>query len=57
VAIDGSVYELYPGFHELIQAALESLLGSPVASKINIVLSKDGSGVGAALIAALAVSE
>jgi len=57
VAIDGSVYELYPGFHPLIQAALEELLGSPTASKINIVLSKDGSGVGAALIAALAASE
>ena len=54
VAIDGSVFELYPCFKERIEVGLEELLGVDRAHGIKLVLAKDGSGVGAAIIAASA---
>jgi len=46
VAVDGSVFEKYPGFKEMMEANLEILLEH---KKVRLVLAKDGSGVGAAL--------
>ncbi|KAI9203107.1 uncharacterized protein BJ171DRAFT_443643 [Polychytrium aggregatum] len=53
VAIDGSLFEHYPHFANRMRDALHEILG---LSAENIVLSqaRDGSGQGAALIAALA---
>lgn len=53
VAIDGTVYEKYPGFRQNIKLTFRELFGRKSA-RINIVLTKDGSGRGAAIIAALA---
>ncbi|KAJ1531130.1 hexokinase A, partial [Cladochytrium tenue] len=53
VAVDGSLFELYPHFANRMRDALHEILG---LSAENIVLeqARDGSGQGAALIAALA---
>jgi len=48
VAIDGSVYEFVPGFKENMQKTLKELYPE---SSIELVLSKDGSGIGSAIIA------
>jgi hexokinase len=56
IAVDGSVYEKHPGFSENIKKALKELFGNKV-SRIKLVLSKDGSGKGAAIIAAVSASE
>ena len=53
IAIDGSVYEKYPDFSRKVRAALEELFGKK-ARRIKTVLAKDGSGKGAAIIAAVA---
>jgi len=45
-AIDGSVFEKYPGFSGTMAETLHGLLGE---NKIKLVLAKDGSGNGAAL--------
>ena len=52
VAIDGSVFEHYPYFKEDMQIALLEMLGE--TKKVKLELSPDGSGKGAALIAAIA---
>ena len=52
VAIDGSVFEHYPYFKEDMQIALLEMLGE--SKKVKLELSPDGSGKGAALIAAIA---
>lgn len=53
VAIDGSVFEKVPGYKKWMVAALDELFeGHP--HNIKLVLTKEGSGVGAGLIAALA---
>ncbi len=56
VAIDGSVYEKHPHFAKRMKLALREIFGSK-ASGIRIVLTKDGSGKGAAIIAAAAASK
>lgn len=53
VAIDGSVYEKLPGFAATMCGALMELFGRK-AGRIKIALSKDGSGTGAAIVAAVA---
>jgi len=53
VAVDGTVFEKYPRFQERIEAGIGELRG-PQAPAVNLVLAKDGSGVGAAIIAATA---
>lgn len=52
VAMDGGLYEHYPLFRVELKAAVAELLGSDVAKNVLIDLSKDGSGIGAALLAA-----
>jgi len=51
VAVDGSVFEKYPGFPEMMETNLEILLQH---KKVRLVLAKDGSGVGAALASFMA---
>ena len=53
IAIDGSVYEKHPGFSGLMKRALREIFGLK-SSRIRMVLAKDGSGKGAAIIAAVA---
>jgi len=55
VAMDGSLYEKHPAFAKNMKRALREIFGSK-ASRINIKLTKDGSGTGAAIIAAIAGS-
>ncbi|CAG9940857.1 unnamed protein product [Clonostachys rosea f. rosea IK726] len=56
IGVDGSLVEHYPQFREMIYEALESIkeIGPQGAKKIRIGIAKDGSGVGAALIALIA---
>ena len=54
VAIDGSVFEFYPNFEKRIKTALVEILGEQVAGSIILEQARDGSGQGAAIIAALA---
>lgn len=53
VAIDGSVYEKHPGFSGHMKSALKEIFAKK-ASRVRIALAKDGSGKGAAIIAAVA---
>ncbi|KAL6946230.1 Hexokinase isoenzyme 2 [Hanseniaspora osmophila] len=58
IAADGSVYNLYPGFKEKAHAGLRDIYGWAEESDfskypISIVPAEDGSGAGAAIIAAL----
>ncbi|EEB16350.1 Hexokinase type, putative [Pediculus humanus corporis] len=52
VAVDGSVYRYHPHFHNLMMAKTSELLVNP--AKFDFMLSEDGSGRGAALVAAVA---
>lgn len=56
VGVDGSVIELYPGFEMYMREALRTLDGVGRAGdrRIKIGIAKDGSSVGAAIIALLA---
>src|SRR5690606_7658042 len=56
IGVDGSLVEHYPFFRDMIYEALKVIDGiGPVgADKIRIGIAKDGSGVGAALIALIA---
>ena len=54
IAIDGSVYEKMPLVKENIAKALSELLGED-AAKVDTVLDNGGSGLGAAIAAAMAV--
>lgn len=55
VAVDGSVYEKMPLVQENINKALRELLGAD-AEKVDTILDNGGSGLGAAIAAAMAVS-
>ncbi|XP_014599221.1 PREDICTED: hexokinase type 2 isoform X2 [Polistes canadensis] len=50
VGIDGSVYRFHPHFHDLMTAKISELTNCP----FDLMLSEDGSGRGAALVAAVA---
>lgn len=52
IAIDGSLYEKMPRYDANIREALNEIFGEK-ASRIETVLAKDGSGVGAAIAAAV----
>ncbi len=51
VAVDGSIFEKMPGFRESMRAAFGELFGV-LAERITLALTHDGSGLGAAMIAA-----
>ncbi|KAL8998772.1 MAG: hypothetical protein Q9169_002222 [Polycauliona sp. 2 TL-2023] len=56
IGVDGSLVEYYPGFEEYIREALREIegIGKQGEKRIRIGIAKDGSGVGAALIALVA---
>ena len=54
VAIDGSLFEFYPEFEKNMAAALAEILGEQALSKVGFALARDGSGLGAAIIAMIA---
>jgi len=58
IGVDGSLVEFYPGFEDLIREALREIpeIGSQGEKRIRIGIAKDGSGVGAALIALVATN-
>ena len=51
IAVDGSLYEKMPGYAEQLAKAMSDILGEK-AKLVTIRLSKDGSGIGAAIAAA-----
>jgi len=56
IGVDGSLVEYYPHFRDMIYETLAAVdgIGEAGAKKIQIGIAKDGSGVGAALIALVA---
>lgn len=56
IGVDGSLVEYYPGFEDYIREALRDIpeIGPVGEKRIRIGIAKDGSGVGAALIALVA---
>ncbi|XP_065848028.1 hexokinase-2, chloroplastic [Euphorbia lathyris] len=52
VAMDGGLYEHYPQYRKYLKDAVSELLGLEMSKNIVIEHSKDGSGIGAALLAA-----
>lgn len=56
IGVDGSLVEFYPGFEDEIRGALRDVpeIGEKGEKRIRIGIAKDGSGVGAALIALVA---
>jgi hexokinase len=53
VAIDGSVFKHYHRFRETMEGALVEIFGAKEAARIKLVTADDGSGIGAAIIAAV----
>lgn len=56
IGVDGSLVEYYPNFRDMIYEGLKTIdgIGEDGAARIRIGIAKDGSGVGAALIALVA---
>lgn len=52
VAIDGALYAKYLMFREYLNEAVAEILGEDVAKHVVLRVCEDGSGIGAALIAA-----
>ena len=52
IAVDGGVYKYYTFFAQCMESTLRDLLGEEVASSVVIKQAEDGSGTGAALLAA-----
>ena len=51
VAIDGSVFRFHPHFEHIMKSRISQLMG--IDYKFDLMLSLDGSGRGAALVAAV----
>ena len=56
VAADGSVIRGYPGYQTEVQSGLRDILG-PRADRIRLIYLRDGSGLGAAVVAAVAADQ
>lgn len=52
IAMDGGLYEHYSEYSKCLENTLYELLGEEVSESIAIEHSNDGSGIGAALLAA-----
>ncbi|KAI7751921.1 hypothetical protein M8C21_024043, partial [Ambrosia artemisiifolia] len=52
IAMDGGLFEHYTKFRNAMQNTLDELLGEEISRNIVVELSNDGSGLGAALLAA-----
>lgn len=59
IGVDGSLVEFYPGFEVFMRSALKAVpeIGVEGDKRIRIGIAKDGSGVGAALIALVAATQ
>ena len=59
IGVDGSVVEYYPGFEDYMREAFRETegIGQKGEERIRVGIAKDGSGVGAALIALVAGKE
>ncbi|KAK9458052.1 hexokinase-domain-containing protein [Dipodascopsis uninucleata] len=53
IGLDGSVFEFYPGYENLMRESIKYLLGED-EKRVMLDIAKDGSGVGAALCALVA---
>ena len=52
VAVEGSLYTQYTMFREYLHEALHEILGEDIAQHVILKVTEDGSGTGAALLAA-----
>ncbi|KHN25630.1 Hexokinase-3 [Glycine soja] len=52
VAIEGGLYSKYALFREYLREALNEILGEDIAKHVILKVTEDGSGIGAALLAA-----
>ena len=52
IAIDGGLFEHYAEFRGCLESTLVEMLGEEASKSVSVNLTKDGSGLGAALIAA-----
>lgn len=52
IALDGGLFEHYNKFSQCMESTLKELLGEDVSKNVVIIHSNDGSGIGAALLAA-----
>ena len=52
IAVDGGVYKYYTFYSQCMESTLREMLGEEVASSVVIKPVDDGSGIGAALLAA-----
>ncbi|CAJ1927110.1 unnamed protein product [Sphenostylis stenocarpa] len=52
VAIEGGLYSKYTLFREYLREALNEILGEDIAKHVILKVTQDGSGIGAALLAA-----
>lgn len=50
--MDGGLYEHYAIFSKCLQSTLRELLGEEASASVVVKLANDGSGIGAALLAA-----
>ena len=56
VGIDGSLFEKTPGYRERMLSTLKIIIGEKYGNMIELVHSRDGSGIGAAIAAAAVVN-
>ena len=56
VAADGSLFRMYPGYQAEVERGLREMLGNVGANRVQLSYIRDGPGIGAAIIAAVAVS-
>ena len=54
VAADGSLFRLAPGYQAEVERGLREILGNGGANRVQLAYLRDGPGVGAAIIAAVA---
>jgi len=54
VAADGSLFRLAPGYQAEVERGLREILGNRGANRVQLAYLRDGPGVGAAIIAAVA---
>nr|4QS9_A Chain A, Hexokinase-1 [Arabidopsis thaliana] len=52
IAMDGGLFEHYTQFSECMESSLKELLGDEASGSVEVTHSNDGSGIGAALLAA-----
>ena len=52
VAIEGGLYQGYSIFREYLNEAVDEILGDEIASTVSLRVMEEGSGIGAALLAA-----